>query len=361
MESNHNARSQELTGVEKPRRRRILYVGQVTAGQTSANRLAALGELGQELRALSLGEYTWRWRGGFWLQYRWPYGPMVAGLNRAILNAVREFEPEVVWLDKPTMVTPATMDVIRKTGAKTVFYLQDAPFGPRKDGCWGQFLRTFRKADLHCLFRKADVKRYEAWGLPWIETMFSYDSRVHYPSPQKISDEERDRGLSYIGYPYEERPAFLLRLAREYGLPVHVNGGGWEGLLTEEDRQHVALGGYLADDAYREGIWRSKINLSFVTQDNEDDIAHKAVEIAACGGFLMAVRTPGHEALLEEDKEAVFFSSVEECAEKARFYLERPDLREEIAARARERAVRSGYDNATQLARILNRLDGMGD
>jgi spore maturation protein CgeB len=95
-----------------------------------------------------------------------------------------------------------------------------------------------------------------------------------------------------------------------------------------------------------------------VTRANEDDIAHKAVETAACGGFLLTLRTPGHEALLEEDREAVFFSSVEECADKARFYLSRPDLREAIGRRARERAVRSGYDNDTQLTRILNKLDG---
>ena len=119
----------------------------------------------------------------------------------------------------------------------------------------------------------------------------------------------------------------------------------------------MQLSGYLANDAYREGIWRSKINRSFVTEDNEDDIAHKAVEIAACGAFLMALRTPEHEALVEEDKEAVFFSSAEECADKARFYLARPDLREAIAARGRERAVRSGYDNDSQLARVLNRLE----
>ncbi|MGC2301502.1 MAG: glycosyltransferase, partial [Acidobacteriaceae bacterium] len=55
---------------------------------------------------------------------------------------------------------------------------------------------------------------------------------------------------------------------------------------------------------------------------------------------------------------AVFFSSLEECADKCRFYLGRPDLREAIARHGRERAVRSGYDNDTQIARILNHLDG---
>jgi spore maturation protein CgeB len=116
--------------------------------------------------------------------------------------------------------------------------------------------------------------------------------------------------------------------------------------------------GALLGNEYREGIWRSRINLSFLTRLNEEDIAHKSVEIAACQGFLLALRCEGHQAIFEEDKEAVFFSSVEECADKCRFYLNRPDLREAIARRGRERAVRSGYDNDTQLTRILNRLDG---
>jgi hypothetical protein len=321
--------------------------------------MEALKALGQEVRNVNVQDYVWRSRVGFRIQFRWPYGPMVAGINRAIVHAVGEFEPEVVWLDKPTMVTEETMDAIRAAGAKSVFYVQDAPFGPRKDGCWGQFMRTFRKADLHCLFRKVDVKRYEAWGLPWIETMFSYDPRMHFPPGQGWSERDRNRGISYIGHPHEQRPAFLLRLAREFGLPVYVNGDRWHRVLDAEAREQLHLGGYLANDAYREGIWRSKINLSFVTEENEDDIAHKAVEIAACGGFLMVVRTPWHEALFEEDKEAVFFSSVEECAEKARFYLGRPDLQEAIGARARARAVRDGYDNDTQMARVLDRVDDL--
>jgi spore maturation protein CgeB len=61
---------------------------------------------------------------------------------------------------------------------------------------------------------------------------------------------------------------------------------------------------------------------------------------------------------LEGDREAVFFSSLEDCADKCRFYLDRPELREAIARRGRERAVRSGYGNDTQLPKILNRLDG---
>ena len=341
-----------------PRTRRILYVSDLGRGSTSSYRFEALRRLGQQLHPFSVFPYAPKSRAVSWLRVRYPVGPLIARINRDLVNAVQTIRPDVIWFDKPIFFTPATVRSIQEAGAKIVFYLQDAPFGPRNDGCWLQFLKIFRMADLHCLVRKADVARYSAWGLPWIDTMFSFDPAIHFPPSPGVGDADRDRALSYIGFPYEQRPAFLLSLARDHRLPVSINGSRWQRALTPEQQRHFTLGGFLSADEYRSGIWRSKVNLSFVTENNEDDIAHKAVEIAACAGFLLAVRTPGHQEIFEEDREAVFFSSVEECADKARFYLERPDLRDAIAARGRERAVRSGYDNDTQLARILNRLDG---
>jgi hypothetical protein len=344
-----------------PRARQILYASDLGPGSTSTYRYESLRRIGQQLHPFNVLPYASRSRAVSWLRFRYPAGPLVARINRDLVKAVKTIRPEIVWFDKPIFFTPATMHAIRQTGAKIVFYLQDAPFGPRNDGCWMQFLKVLRMADLHCLVRKADVARYSEWGLPWIETMFSFDPAIHFPPPADFCDADRDRVVSYIGFPYEQRPAFLLSLARNHKLPVYINGARWERALTPDEQRCFTLGGFLSADAYRSAIWRSKINLSFVTESNEDDIAHKAVEIAACGSFLVVIRTPGHQALFEEDKEAVFFSSVEECADKARFYLGRPDLRDAIAARGRERAVCSGYDNDTQLARILNRLDGKAE
>lgn len=341
-----------------PRTRRLLFVSPLPPYSTAGYRFSALQRLGQQVHAFDLRQYTPSSRVIKGLQFRYPFGPLVARVNHELCKRVEELRPDVVWFDKPIMFTPKTMRTIRNTGAKTIFYVQDAPFGPRNDGCWKQFKRAFRMADLHCLVRRADVVRYRAWGLPSIEVMLTFDPRMHYPPPIGFSDSNRDREISFIGHPHEQRPAFLLKLARDHRLPLYVSGNLWTQIWDEEEQKLFHLGGFLGGDQYRSGIWQSKINLSFVTEENEEDIAHKAVEIAACGGFLIALRTPGHQAIFEEDREAVFFSSVEECAEKCRFYLGRPDLREAIAARGHERAIRSGYDNDTQLARVLNRLDG---
>jgi hypothetical protein len=288
-----------------------------------------------------------------------PFDFIVRRINRDLVRAVGEQKPDLVWFDKPIHFTPTTIQAIKQTGALTVCYNQDNPFGTLKEQIWYQFYKVFRLFDLHCLFREADVPRYTQWGLPWIRTIFSFEPSVHFPPPSGWSDAQRPRKVSYVGSPFEQRPDFLQRLADNAGIPLVIAGPRWEKFLKPDIFRRFVTDGYLSDAQYREAIWQSLINLSFVTHFNEDDISHKSVEIAACGGFLLALRTDGHQALFDEDREAVFFSSLEECADKCRFYLERSALRETIAQKGRERAIRSGYDNDTQLARILNRLGGV--
>jgi spore maturation protein CgeB len=340
------------------RKRRILYVGDPNPGQTSSYRQQSLRRLGQDLSVFNITSYTPRGRVLGALAYRFPAGPFITRINRDLLRSVRDTKPDVVFFDKPVHFTPSTIQEIKKTGALTVSYNQDNPFGPRKDPCWRQFFRVYRLFDLHCLFRKADVARFSGLNLPWISTMFSFEPSIHFPPPQGWNDSDRSRDVSYIGSPHEDRPQFLRCLAESKNIPLLIAGPRWEKFLPAELLARYVSHGYLSDAQYRETIWKSKINLGFISHKNEDDIGHKCIEIAACGSFLLAVRSEGHSECFEEDQEAVFFSSVEECADKARYYLERPDLRDAIAARGRVRAVKSGYDNDTQLARILNRLDG---
>ena len=161
-----------------------------------------------------------------------------------------------------------------------------------------------------------------------------------------------------MGTPYDQRAAFLTRLWRECGFDVQVNGGlVWKPALQAVNGMEVYRGnGELRNQDYREAIWRSRINLSFLTHSNQDEFAHKSFEIAACGGFLLAERSDGHLHRFVEDREAVFFSGFEECAEKIRHYLNDPGAREQIAANGLARAHASPYDNDSQVRLIVERI-----
>jgi spore maturation protein CgeB len=342
-----------------PRRRRILCTCNPHIGETSGYRLRSLRRLDQEVIPFDVTQYDFRSSYIRALAARLPIGPFIYHINRDLLRAVRRYKPDVVLFDKPVQFTRDTILEIKQAGVSTVYYNQDNPFGPRNDPVWHQLRKVFRLFDLYCAIRNTDVLRFEQWHLPWVRIMLSYEPTIHFPPNPDWSDSERTRDVSYVGSPYEDRPEFLRHLRDIEHIPVLIAGtAAWKRYLPPEQSSKYVFYGGLFDSEYRQAIWNSRINLSFLTRMNEEDIAHKSVEIAACQGFLLALRCEGHQAIFEEDKEAVFFSSVEECADKCRFYLNHPDLREAIARRGRERAVRSGYDNDTQLARILNRLDG---
>ena len=340
------------------KQRKILYVAPLAPGNTSLYRLEAFRRLGQEMIPFAVDDFEPRSRYVAALRYRYPVGPLIARVNQALQTAARKHRPDVVWFDKPVHFHAGTVELVKQLGATTVCYNQDNPFGPRNDGCWMQFLKVYRLFDLHCLFRNIDVARYGEWGLPALKIALSYDPLQHFPPPAGWGDADRDRDLAYTGSPLEHRPEFLRALAERHSLPVSVAGPRWDKVWPEEVQRRLVFGGMMRGPEYRGAMWRSKINMAFVTRMNEEDVAHKSFEITACAQFLLAERSPGHQEAFEEDAEAVFHGSEEECAEKARWYLAHPAERERIAAAGRLRAERSGYSNDAQLAKVLRYLDG---
>ena len=140
-----------------------------------------------------------------------------------------------------------------------------------------------------------------------------------------------------------------------------VSGGlVWKPALGPEASDAIYRGhGELFRDEYREGIWKSKINLSFITHSNQDEFVHKSFEIAGCGGFLLAERSQGHMDRFQEDVEAVFFTGIDECVAKCRLYLPDEAARTRIAAAGHARAKRDGYHNDRQVALIVERAESI--
>ena len=340
---------------------KILYVSQLHEGSTAKERLLALQRMGHEIIPLDTNPFA---SGNGLLGkigFRLAAGPKVARLNREVLRFARQHKPDVLWADKALQLQPATVLHCRDTGIQTVCYMIDNAFGPRHDSG----LRLYRKAipcfDLHCTQRDvsvADLKRHGARDVIKIQT--AYDRVAHYPPPDGWSDANRNRGVSFIGSPYDDRAQFLSRLSQA-GLPVVISGArrAWQRALTPDQFQTIYREGELEADAYREGIWRSKINLSFLTKSNQDEFTHKSFEIAGCAGFLLVERSPGHLIRFVEDKEAVFFSTMEECLRKIRLYLPDEAARARVGNAGRERAERDGYHNDHQLSLILDRLQSL--
>ncbi len=337
---------------------RILYAGSMTAGSSATTRMWALRRAGHEVTVVDPDAYWAKNKYVHKVMFRLMAGPWVNRLNRELLRLAEEMKPDVFWADKVLALQPKTLKKLRAMGITAVSYMIDNPFGPRRDPGWGLYMKCIPLWDLHCTQRDVSVTAYKERGAQdVIKIQTAYEREVHFPAPAGWTDKDRDREVSFIGMPYDDRAEFLAQLS-EAGLPVVISGPtrSWQRALSPERFARLHREGELSDEAYRKGVWRSKINVSFLTKSNQDEFTQKSFEIAGCQGFLLVERSEGHLARFREDEEAVFFTGIDECVAKIKRYLPDEAARERIAAAGRARAVRDGYDNDTQVGRIVERL-----
>ncbi len=338
---------------------KILYAAGLSPNDSSLYRAWALERQGHTV--IPFNAYAYESRNPILrkIVYRLSAGPAVDRLNRDILNIAATEKPDLLWADKLLWMKPKTLQRLRAMGIATVSYMIDNPFGPRQDPGWRLYMKAIPEYDLHVVQRDKNILDYRARGArDVIKIQTAYEPTIHFPPPADWTDANRNREVSFVGTPYDDRAQTLKRLSElnEFQVVISGNRRSWMRALDPITFERLYREGELYLQQYREAIWRSKINLSFLTHSNQDEFVHKSFEIAACSGFLLAERSEGHLQRFVEDEEAVFFSSFEECADKIRRYLPDAAARSRIAAAGQARAQRDGYHNDHQVSLIVQRI-----
>jgi spore maturation protein CgeB len=338
---------------------KILYASGLSPNDSSLYRLWALERLGHEVIAFNAYDYA---AGNLLVRkiaHRLVVGPGVDRLNSDLIQIAEREKPGLLWTDKLLWMRPQTLDRMRAMGIATVSYMIDNPFGPRQDPGWRLYMKDIPHYDLHVVQRDKNILDYTSRGARnVIKIQTAYEPTLHFTPPAGWSDADRNRDVSFIGTPYDDRAPTLARLSREYAFSVSISGNPplWSSALGPEDFKSLFREGELYQQQYREAIWRSRINLSFLTHSNQDEFVHKSFEIAGCGGFLLAERSEGHMQRFKDGEEAVFFTGFDELAQKIRRYLPDEAARQRIATAGNLRAVHDGYYNDRQVELILQRV-----
>ena len=338
---------------------KILYAAGLASGSASLFRKLALERLGHQLVTLNSQDYKLKNELLHKVSFRLAAGPHARRLNRDLLKMAEQERPDVFWADKLLLLQPGTLRKMSALGIKTVSYMIDNPFGPRKDPGWRLYVKDIPYFDLHVQQRDVSIAEYKRRGArDVVKVLIGFEPTMHFPSPVPLTDAHRDRDASFIGTPYDNRAEILTKLSED-NVPLAVSGAtrAWKRALREDVFTKVYREGELFADAYREGIWRSKINISFLTKSNQDEYTQKSFEIAGCGGFLLAERSSGHSRCFVEDEEAVFFDGYEELKAKILKYLPDEAARTRIAKAGQLRAERDGYNNDHQMEMIMERIE----
>lgn len=201
-------------------------------------------------------------------------------------------------------------------------------------------------------FRLADYRRIGATPI-YCQEAANPDIYRPYAEPQ-IHD------VGFIGQAYGERPALIEWLIK-HGIPVSVWGPGWEHFRKRRPSLNPArwgkvdaspripgrlIGGILSDDDMVRTFSRTKINLGFAAcWTNEEtgsritQIRLRDFEVPMSGGFYLTEYQNELEQFFKIDSEIACYRDKEELLDKIRFYLNRPELREQIRLAGRRRCL----------------------
>ncbi len=339
---------------------RVLFAGQFIGH--SRWRFEAFQALGVECSYLDQRPYfdetSWR-RPIEKVEFRLKRGPHIDRWNRALLAAVAEYRPRVVWIDKGLFLHRETIRHISAETRATVHCLHD-------DFRYPLYQRTpFDKAipeyDLHLVTRPVNVPELEAFGARRvIKFLFSYEPSVHRPVDPGGADWP---DAVFVGH-FESGRERVLGEVVASGVTLGVWGPEWgrrqeryfSSISRARPGPRIVRGSGLWGDDYARAFSGGRISLGLLSRWMRDEHTCRSMEIPACEGLLLAERTPEHMDLYEDGVEAIFFSNREELGEAVGRLLQDDALRMKIARSGRQRAVQAGYDHLSEARRHLRRI-----
>jgi hypothetical protein len=356
---------------------KILFLGEISSGQTSLMRMRAFQRLGHEVEGVNTIE---PWKRVSWLrrqvERRFQTGWIVDSVNGTVLNKARQFRPDLIWAEKQEHLKVETIEELRCRGARLVHFTPDPYFSLpwKRTRIMDNAMSAF---DILVYCKAYEGKDYVALGKPLIYMPLGYCDRVHRPLPS--DDPSWKSVVGFLGG-WEPRRERLLRDLAAAGIDLKIWGRYWEFLgdgkwtlrrqlilkqLAGSERFRIHRDEFLANtlqgdevyaDDYARALTGAKIGLGLLRTAWPDQHTTRSFEIPACGSMLLADRTGEHRELFEEGKEAEFFSSAEELVDKAKFYCGGESARLRVARAGFERCVKSKYAYIYRLAAVLGEM-----
>ncbi len=331
----------------------ILYLGSNSG--TSGQRKAALVRLGHRVSQVNPHGLIptnplvglWQWRTG-------SLG-LTEIVRRRVLGSLKVGQFDLAWIDHGDLVGARLLDDLKARIPRVLCYNIDDPFGGRDRQLWRPFLRALPGYDLVVVMRECNVQEaYDRGAKRVMRVFMSADEVAHAPRQLDYAELERWRSeVVFVGTAFPERGPFFADLAR-LGVPLALYGARYDRLPEWPALKRHWRGGGMGPDDYAKAIAGAKVCLGLLSKGNRDLHTTRSMEIPSLGGALCAERTSEHLALYQENREAVFWATPEECAAKCFALLADDAWREQVAAAGRRRYLLNPWQNQRVAASILD-------
>lgn len=283
--------------------------------------------------------------------------------NQAVIDefkrTFRILKPDVVLMMKRTDIPAELMKEVRSMGCKLALFYPDVHFQHRtvneKLFKYLDILITTKTYQLDYL--KSQYKNITVQYVP-----HGYVTDVHQPLYAELDEAEYERDILYAGNHSAYKEEFLEQLHADLRKPdMMITGPNWQGKGSKSLLSYIDTV-QRRNALYADIIQRSRINVAIfagpLVHGWQDLVSTRTFEIPAAGGFMLHIDNEEVRSFYEVGSEIDVFNTPEECSDKIRFYLTKPEVRKKMIEKSYNRTVPqySYSERASQIIQLLNQL-----
>lgn len=262
-------------------------------------------------------------------------------INTQLVAFVKKIKPLVTLVFKGMAIFPETLAEIKVYTRLLCNYNPDHPFKFYSKGSGNKNVKdAISLYDLYGTYaQKIALELKKNYNVNSFVIPFGYDADLKIsPNHSTINK------FGFIGAYDKERLNILSQLAH---FPIEVYGDEkWEEKLKPHTTNGITVTGKpLFNSDYANYCNASLGVFNFLRHQNIIESSHnmRTFEVPGYGGLLIANRTEEQLAFFEEDKEAIYFDSIEELKDKLSFIMKNVKDANSMKLNAYKRALKSNY------------------
>lgn len=274
-------------------------------------------------------------------------------------NAIKSVRPDVFLSMKGTRISRTMLKWLKERGVLTALFYPDFHFdhpGVSLDSL-GDYDLIFTSKTFHVDWLGERFGRDKIFYVP-----HGYSDDVHWPVLGDVAEADYTVDLQHVGAHSVYKQTWLESLRSACAdQSLRVYGARWNRAVKKASLRGIDVGESLYGCAYSMALQDARINISVLMGPHasgwQDNVSQRTFEIPACRGFMLHIDNDEVREFFKPGVEIDVFKSPEELADKVRFYLARPELRQQMIERAYQRCVPAyGYAaRAAEMARVMTR------
>lgn len=252
-------------------------------------------------------------------------------IQNILLSEINGLFFDLIWVFKGMEIAPETIRCIKKQTSRLINFNPDNPFVFSGKGSGNKNVtHSIPLYDEHFTYDYEIKTRIEKeYGLKCSLVPFCFDTDIN--EIDELGSLEENKIVCFVGNPDPYR-ARILREFLDSGLELHIYGHDWQKYLRHPN---LEIFNAVYGNEYYVTLRRYRVQLNIMRLHNLNSHNMRSVEIAGCGGIMLAPRTDDHVKFFEEGQEAFFYSDINELISKANEIL---ILNDELSAAVRLRA-----------------------